>query len=62
MDARSAQGESFGIQRVKDLLAAPGKTQQSVEAILATMVEAVTDHTLNAEQFDDMTILVMKAL
>ena len=62
VDARSAQGESFGIQRVKDLLAAPGKTQQSVEAILATMVEAVTDHTLNAEQFDDMTILVMKAL
>ena len=62
VDARSVEGESFGIQRVKDFLLAPGTTQQTVEAILATMVEAVTDHTLNAEQFDDMTILVMKAL
>ena len=62
VDARSVEGESFGIQRVKDLLAASGSTQQSVEAILTTMIEAVTDHTLNAEQFDDMTILVMKAL
>jgi serine phosphatase RsbU (regulator of sigma subunit) len=62
VDARSTKGESFGIDRVKEALNTMNDHDQSVKEILERVNAASRSHSEGAEQFDDKTLLVMKAV
>ena len=61
VDNRSPDGESFGIARLKALLAGVNPSTCSANALLQTTLETAARHRGQADQFDDMTILIMKA-
>lgn len=61
VDARSTSGDSFGIDRLKQLLDRQNTKGKSAQEILDQVNAAVEKHSIDAEQFDDKTLLVMKA-
>lgn len=61
VDARSAEGESFGIDRVRQVLSLLSHKGASPQEILDLVNRMVEKHSDGAEQFDDKTLLVMKA-
>jgi serine phosphatase RsbU (regulator of sigma subunit) len=62
VDARSKTGESFGIDRVKALLSSLTASTNNPDQLLAATLDALKEHCQEAEQFDDTTLLIMKAL
>ncbi|MBU6250408.1 MAG: SpoIIE family protein phosphatase, partial [Cyanobacteria bacterium REEB417] len=62
VDARSNSGESFGIDRVHALLTNLSTATNTPEQLLSATLKALQDHCQGAEQFDDTTLLIMKAL
>ena len=59
-DARDAEGQSFGIERVKTLLHSRAQQGCSAEELRQAMERAVKAHIGKAEQFDDVTLLTLK--
>lgn len=60
IDARSPSGEAWGIKRVKAMLSLVEPSMTTAGEVLASTIKQVNLHRANAEQFDDMTLLVMK--
>jgi sigma-B regulation protein RsbU (phosphoserine phosphatase) len=60
IDARSPSGESWGIERVKTLLSLVEPAMMTANEVMASAIKQVNHHRADAEQFDDMTLLVMK--
>jgi sigma-B regulation protein RsbU (phosphoserine phosphatase) len=60
IDARSPSGESWGIERVKTLLSLVEPAMMTANEVMASAIKQVNYHRADAEQFDDMTLLVMK--
>ena len=60
IDARSPSGEAWGIERVKAMLSTVEPAMTSAADVLASTIKQVNYHRADAEQFDDMTLLVMK--
>lgn len=60
IDARSPSGEAWGIERVKKMLSLVDPTMTTAGEVLASAIQQVNIHRADAEQFDDMTLLVMK--
>lgn len=56
-EATSATGDFFGRQRLTDLLQ---KKPESARALVDAIAGQVSDHTGEAEQFDDITMLVVR--
>jgi serine phosphatase RsbU (regulator of sigma subunit) len=61
VDARSPGGEAFGLSRVATMLSNVKSVECNVSELLKTVLSAVKHHCGTAEQFDDMTILIMKS-
>ena len=61
VDSRSAEGESFGIDQLKQVLEGLNHRDASAQDILDHVNRIVERHSDGAEQFDDKTLLVMKA-
>ena len=61
VDTRSPSGQSFGMAQVKTLLAQVDPETCTADALLQTTLEAAAQHRGKADQFDDMTILIMRA-
>ena len=61
VDARSPDGTPWGAKRLKDVLSDVDPTTCKASDLLARMLQDVTRHRSSGEQFDDLTILVMKA-
>jgi phosphoserine phosphatase RsbU/P len=57
-DARSADGRLFGEARLDELAAA--HASESAAALLAAIEAAVDDHCLDADPFDDLTLLAVR--
>lgn len=62
VDARSNSGKSFGIDRVHALLSSLTAATNTPEQLLSATLKALQNHCQGAEQFDDTTLLIMKAL
>ena len=62
VDARSNSGESFGTDRVQALLSTPTASTNNPEQLLSATLDALKEHCQEADQFDDTTLLIMKAL
>jgi serine phosphatase RsbU (regulator of sigma subunit) len=60
IDARSPSGEAWGIERVKTMLSLVEPAMTTADEVLASVIKQVNLHRADAEQFDDMTLLVMK--
>jgi len=60
-DARNPANESFGHDRVVALLQNLMATDPSAGEVVAAMRQAVLAHMAEAEQFDDLTLLALKA-
>lgn len=60
VDARSPSGEAWGIERVKTMLSLVEPAMATAAEVLASAIRQVNIHRADAEQFDDMTLLVMK--
>jgi serine phosphatase RsbU (regulator of sigma subunit) len=60
IDARSPSGEAWGIERVKKILSLVDPAMTTAGDVLASVIQQVNNHRADAEQFDDMTLLVMK--
>ena len=56
-EAQNGDGEMFGEERLLGLLAEPTETAQ---ALLDRVVLALREHTGQAEQFDDITMLAVR--
>jgi sigma-B regulation protein RsbU (phosphoserine phosphatase) len=61
IDARSPSGEAWGIERLKTMLKLVEPAMTTAAEVLASITRQVNAHRADAEQFDDMTLLVMKA-
>ena len=61
VDARSPDGTPWGAKRLKDVLSDVDPTTCKASDLLSSMLQDVTRHRSSGEQFDDLTILVMKA-
>ena len=61
VDARSLENEAFSLKRVKKGLAGMKGGQLKPQEILNDVLKQVNHHIGTAEQFDDLTILVLKA-
>ena len=61
VDARSPDGKGWGIDHAKAILAAVEPSSCTAKQLLTTMTDAVNQFCCDAEQFDDLTMLVMKA-
>jgi serine phosphatase RsbU (regulator of sigma subunit) len=61
VDARSPGGEAFGLKRVASILSRVNAADCKVAQLLQEVLSDVKKHCETAEQFDDMTILVMKS-
>lgn len=62
VDSCSPDGKRIGIDRVKSILDSIDLSQCSSKEILDRVVGLVAEYSRDAEQFDDMTILVLKPL
>jgi|GEM_PF-3586856 len=60
VDARSPSNASWGMEGVKKVLGAINPEATSAQELLDTMTEKVNAHRGDADQFDDLTMLVMK--
>ena len=60
VDSRSPNNTSFGMEGVKKVLGAINPQTTSAKKVLDTMTEKVNAHRGDADQFDDLTMLVMK--
>ena len=60
VDARSPANVSWGLDRVKSVLASIDPRTTTAAELLETMTEKVRVHRGDADQFDDLTMLVMK--
>lgn len=55
-ESRNAAGEFFGDDRLRDVLRRPGG---SADEILARVLKSIASHASGAEQYDDITMLVL---
>lgn len=60
IDARSPDGKAWGIERLKTMLETVDPTTTTAGEILTNTLKQVNTYRSSAEQFDDMTMLVMK--
>ena len=60
VDSRSPSNASWGMEGVKKVLRAINPQTTSAQKVLDTMTEKVNAHRGDADQFDDLTMLVMK--
>ena len=60
VDARSPGNVGWGIQRLRDLLAAV--KVESASKLMHSIVASVDDHMAGADQFDDLTVMVFRWL
>lgn len=60
IDARSPSGESWGIKNVQKMLSSVDPAMTTAAEVLARATNQVNKHRADAEQFDDMTLLVLK--
>ena len=60
IDARSPSGEAWGIERVKTMLSLVEPAMTTADEVLASAIKQINIHRADADQFDDMTLLVMK--
>lgn len=60
IDARSPSGEAWGIKNVEAMLAVLEPAMTTAAEVLARATNQVNIHQADAEQFDDMTLLVLK--
>ncbi len=60
-DARSPTDTSWGVENLKDAINAETNNSCSAKELLTNIVSEATKHIDTAEQFDDLTILVLKA-
>jgi len=58
LDARNRQGELFGRGRVEKIIAECA--DQSADSVVASLFEAVAEHSAGVETFDDQTVLAIK--
>jgi sigma-B regulation protein RsbU (phosphoserine phosphatase) len=56
-EARNVRREEFGIERVKDVIAAQGRRKSS--QVAAGMMEALNRFVLHCPQHDDITLIVL---
>jgi sigma-B regulation protein RsbU (phosphoserine phosphatase) len=59
-EAKNAQGQEFGCERTKNALIDCRERQLNPKDIVNTVTEAVHQFTKNAEQSDDLTMLVVR--
>jgi serine phosphatase RsbU (regulator of sigma subunit) len=62
VDARSPEGKAWGFQMLKDSLLGIEPKTTSAEQVMSQILEKVESHRDGAERFDDLTLLVVKAL
>ena len=60
IDARSPSGKAWGIKNVEAMLSVLEPAMTTAAEVLARATNQVNIHRADAEQFDDMTLLVMK--
>ena len=60
VDSRSPSNFSWGLEGVKGVLSNTDPTETSAKSLLDEMSLKVNQHRGDAEQFDDLTMLVMK--
>jgi sigma-B regulation protein RsbU (phosphoserine phosphatase) len=58
LDARNRHGESFGRERVEKLVA--GCVAQSPDCVVNNIFNAVTEHAVGVDAFDDQTVVAIK--
>jgi sigma-B regulation protein RsbU (phosphoserine phosphatase) len=58
IDARNRGGESFGRQRVEEIVA--GCAPKSPDCVVNKIFEAVTEHAAGVDTFDDQTVVAIK--
>jgi serine phosphatase RsbU (regulator of sigma subunit) len=59
IEARTPEGEFFGLDRLTDLLEREAASGQSAEEVLRRLVQAVLDHQA-AQLRDDATLLMVQ--
>ena len=62
VDARSPDGKSFGYEATKAILKGLSEEQKVPQVLVDLVNNIVNDHMNVADQFDDLTILAMKAI
>ena len=62
VDARSPEGKAWGFQMLKDSLLGIEPKTTSAEQVMSQILQKVESHRDGAERFDDLTLLVVKAL
>ena len=62
VDARSPEGKSFGYEATKAILVGLSEAQKIPQVIVDLVNNIVNDHMDGADQFDDLTILALKAI
>jgi serine phosphatase RsbU (regulator of sigma subunit) len=62
VDARSPEGKSFGYEATKAILVGLSEAQKYPQVIVDLVNNIVNDHMDGADQFDDLTILALKAI
>ena len=58
LDARNRHGESFGPERVQEIVA--GCADQTPDCVVSNIFRAVTEHAAGVEAFDDQTVVAIK--
>ena len=59
-DTTNGQGLSFGTERIRSILSEQSSAQWTAEALLERLQQAAREHQGDADQFDDLTLMVMK--
>lgn len=59
LDARSPSGESFGLERVEQLLLQLPTEEMSAQDVLDALLARSRDHIGEADQFDDLTVMTL---
>ncbi|MCP9825338.1 PP2C family protein-serine/threonine phosphatase [Synechococcus sp. EJ6-Ellesmere] len=60
IDTRNPSGESYGIERVKTMLALVDPAITTASELLESTIKQANHYRADADKFDDTTILVMK--
>ena len=60
IDTRNPRGESYGIERVKAMLALVDPASTTASELLESAIKQANHYRADADKFDDTTILVMK--
>lgn len=60
IDARSPGNEGWGVQRLRDLLSVA--KAETASQLMQSIVNSVDGHMADAEQFDDLTVMVFRRL